>query len=96
MAYQMKKLLLLLSIVIGPGLVDRLGYGGSWQVTIGEFSASWPYLLSVAVLMYLCFSVLNLRCANQECRKLQIYRGVSPLDWRLPGDYCYACGSMLR
>lgn len=60
------------------------------------FPFSWLYGISMMVLFYLAFFIVTFKCPNPNCKKLQIYRGVSPKQWHWPEDKCYSCGTKLR
>ncbi len=53
----------------------------------------WAALLgAVALVGY----ALSIRCPVTDCHKLQVFRGMSFFDMRLPGERCYACGASLE
>ena len=94
MSFHKKKLITLLLIASLLGVANRLFDSSNFND--GLSSINWLYWASLAVLIYLAHYVLTLRCQNPECRKPQIYRGVSLRDWHWPSDKCYSCGSKLK
>lgn len=38
---------------------------------------------------------LSIRCPAPNCRKHQVFRGMSFFDLRLPGERCYVCNTSL-
>jgi|GEM_PF-2063780 len=93
MSYHKKKLLILLTVAISVGIVNR--FFDDSNFSDGLSSVSWIYWFGMAIVVYLAYYVLTLNCPNPECKKPQIYRSVSPKDWHWPDDSCYACGTKL-
>jgi len=93
MGYHKTKLLILLAVTMLLGIFSR--FFNDPDFSDGLSSTSWTYWVGMAILVYLVYYVLTLRCPNPKCKKLQIYRSVSPKDWHLPNDNCYSCDTKL-
>jgi len=94
MSYYNKKLSLLLILCSIFAIANKVFNTESLNGDLSPFS--WLYGISMVVLFYLSFFIVTLKCPNPNCKKPQIYRGVSPKQWHWPEDKCYSCGTKLK
>jgi hypothetical protein len=94
MNFHKKKLITLLITLTLLAIANKIF--GQLNFSDGLLSTSWLYWSGMTVLFYLTYYVFTLKCPNPDCRKPQIYRGVSLKDLHWPNDKCFACGTKLK
>ena len=88
--YMKKKLIVLVSIEI----ILIVLYVFSRSFNVGQLE-EWLYWLTLVFGVYAFLFAFSIKCSNPSCKRRQVFKGLSIIDIRLPGNKCYYCGTNL-